>query len=205
VTLRIAAALSLILGVAVLLAYLELIGRGPWQPPAVRHALAMKRRRSAPAAFAPLSFADYAALPRGPSPRVRDELESRGVTMEGYVQRIMQAPDGDLHLDLAERVPRGGFGNYAIAEITPEWRRGSASFRYDALLAAFRPRLGGITPWEGGPRRVRLRGPLLHDASHEDARPRRNAAAPLSAWEIHPVTGIELWSDAERRFVEYPR
>ena len=67
---------------------------------------------------------------------------------------------------------------------------------------------GAVTPWPGGPRRVRLSGWLLYDFQYDrPATPwsRQYSAPRLSGWEIHPVTRIEVWDDARGEWVEVPR
>ena len=207
-TLRVAAALALLLGAAALLAYLHELGKGPWADPAARHLRAVKDRAASPAAVEPLAFAELEGLPRRRRLAEYAPLETRGVVVEGYVVRILHAPDGDLHLDLApEPVGRAGpFPRYAITELTPQWRRGSRNWSHDRLAATLRPTFGGATSWEHGPRRVRLSGWLLYDYPHEGWVPSGFLPLrPVSAWEVHPVTRIELWDDSLQGFVEYPR
>jgi len=202
VILRVLAAASLVLGVVLLVGYLLALGEGPFASTAARHLRAMKNRAGAPPRFGALPIAGMAALARGGSYRSYGALEARGVAVEGWVERMIRATDGDFHLDL--RGPAGPGTPYAIAEITPAWRRGSRRWSYDALVAALRAD-GGVTAWEGGPRRVRLSGWLMYDFPHEGMRPRPGMPPAVAAWEIHPVTKIEIWSDSLARFVEYPR
>jgi hypothetical protein len=203
VILRLAAVLSLALGIATLLAYSYVVGKGPLAGSASRHLRAMKDRTEAPRAYEPFSIAALAALPRGGSPFRYAAIESRGVSVEGYVERMLRASDGDFHLDL--RGAAGPNAPYAIAELTPQWRGRSVPWSYEQLVATLRPSRGGVTPWDGGPRRVRLGGWLMYDFPHEGMRPRLGLPTPVGAWEIHPVTRIELWDDSTGGFVEYPR
>jgi hypothetical protein len=205
VTLRIAAVFGVLVGLAGITAYFHLLGKAPWTSMTERLLREHKDRSTAPASFEPMTLAAVAALPRRASLATRAPLERRGVVVEGYVQRMLRAVDGDFHLDLAPE-PRGqAFSPYVVAEITPSWRRGSSTWSYDRLLDAFGPLRGGETPWAGGPRRVRLRGWLLYDEPHE-VRPVRTRYPPaLAAWEVHPVTGIEIWDDGLGRFQEYRR
>ena len=208
--LRFAAALSLLLGAAALAAYLHIMGYGPLAGEAARHMRGLKDRRVAPASVSAFTLADFAALPHREALAGNTPLERRGVTMEGYVQRFMRAVDDDYHLELAPtaRAPGGRDTVYATAEITPASRRGSQRWSYEALLAAFRPNRGGATAWNSGPRRVRVSGWLLYDFPY-DAPPSdwtmRMASPRISGWEIHPVTRIELWDDAQQRYVDLPR
>ena len=94
---------------------------------------------------------------------------------------------------------------FVSAEIPTEWAHGSEHWRYPYLVAAFRPVAGGVTPWDGGPRRVRLRGWLMYDAPYEGQRSPFGFPDKISFWEIHPVTGIEIWDDRSGRFAELSR
>lgn len=207
-TLRIAAALSLVLGVAALLAYLHLLGKGPFADPAARHMRAMKDRITAPASCETITFAGMEHLPRGRPVAEYAAVERRGAVLEAYVQHVLHAPDGDFHLSLAPLPPHreGPYYRSAIAEITPQWHRHSKTWRYERLTELFRPAFGDVTPWEGGARRVRLSGWLMYDYPHEGFVPKDPHLLPaVSAWEIHPVTRIEFWDDSLGAFVEYPR
>jgi hypothetical protein len=206
-TLRLAAAAALALGVTTLLLYLHFLGKGPWADPRARHMRAMKDRTSAPDSFAVYSFEAFTNLPRRAPLATYAALESRGGTIEGYVQRIRHAPDNDVHLDLANesRGPDGPIQPYLVAEVPGPWRARSSTWKYERFVEVLRPTRGSVTPWDQGPRRARLSGWLMYDYAHEHRRPRPERPVAQSAWEIHPVTRIELWDDSLRRFVEYPR
>jgi hypothetical protein len=202
---RVTATVALILGAAGLLGYLHLLGKGPFASFTARHLRALKDRVDPPTRVEPVTIQDIEALPQNRSAAEYSGTERRGVTIEGYVQLLKRAPDDDHHLELV-LTPRGSGGpdtNYVTAEITPAFRRGSTRWRWDALVAAFRPNHGGVTPWGGGPRRARITGWLLYDYRLY-SRPNPRWRAPrLSAWEVHPVTRIELWDDSLARYVEY--
>jgi hypothetical protein len=208
--LRLAAALALLLGAAALAAYLHIMGHGPLAGAAARHMRALKDRSTAPAAVGVFGLAEFAALPHREGLAGYEPYERRGVVMEGYVQRFMRAVDDDYHLELAptSRASGGPDTVYATAEITPAFRRGSRRWSYESLVATFRPNRGGATPWDAGPRRVRVSGWLLYDYPY-DAPPsewaRRMASPRISGWEIHPVTRIELWDEAHGGYVDYRR
>ncbi len=207
--LRLVAGLALLLGIAALAAYLLLVGRGPLASPAGRHLRAMKERRDAPTAVMPFTLADFHALPHDAPMAEVAALERRGVSLEGYVQRMLRASDGDTHLEIVvtPRAPGGPDTAYVTAEIAMPWRRGSRAWSYESLLAAFRPNHGGATAWEAGPRRVRVTGWLLYDFQH-DVRPSQYSlihGSRVTGWEIHPVTRIELWDDSLHGFVDHPR
>jgi hypothetical protein len=203
VTLRIAAAVALVVGIAALFADLHLRGDGPFAAPEARHRRAMQDRSGSPTVIANVTFAELAALPRRLPVAEASGFERRAVRLEGYVQRMERRPDGDLTLEIApvRGEPGAPAAACVIAGIAPAWRRGSQTWRYDALLATFRPGRGGVTAWDGGPVRVRLSGWLLDDAAADDP----GAAPRLTGWAIDPVTRIEVWDDARAAFAEAPR
>lgn len=203
--LRVAAALSLLLGAAGLLGFLHVVGKGPFASAAARHLRAMKDRVAAPDAVADYAFADFAALPHHAPLAEYAAVEQRGVRLQGYVQHLLRASDGDLHLEVAAGPAQPEWPNavYVTSEITPQWQRGSDAWAYDPLVAAFRPASGGVTAWDAGARRVRLTGWLLYDYQYD--LPQGPAQPRLTGWEIHPVTRIELWDDSLATFVEYRR
>jgi len=192
--------LVLVLGVAALFAGLVLLGRAPGLPERTRHLRAMKDRLDPPPSVRDVTMADFAALPHhGPfAERVR--LERQGVRMAGWVQRVFQSGDGDVHLDLAEhrRTALDRDTTYVVAEVTPLWRRKRPGWAYDSLLVALRPNRGGPVRWDAGPARVRLSGWLLYDHQYDvpvsDWTLTRGSTR-RTGWEIHPVTSIEVWDD----------
>ena len=209
-TLRIAASLALTLGLTGLLGFLQVLGEGPFATPQARHMRAMKDRGGAPPDAAPVSFARFDSLPFRRPVAEYAPLERRGVVLEGYVRHMLRAPDGDIHLEVTATLPGpGAHLPYATAEITPRWHGNAPRWSYESLRAAFRSRSGGAaTRWHDPPRRVRLTGWLMYDFQFESRRPdltRPASEERLSGWEVHPVTGIEIWNDARAAFVEVPR
>lgn len=197
-------------GAAVLIVGLALLGRAPGLTPELKHLRRMKDRSQPPPSTRDMRMADFAALPHHPPFAERVRLEAQGVRMTGWVQRMLLSGDGDVHVELAEnrrtRLDRDTV--YVVCEISTWWRNVRKSWAYDSLLVAFRPNRGGATAWEAGPRRVRLSGWLLYD--HPYDKPASNwtltqAAARLTGWEIHPVTGIELWDDSTQTWMELAR
>jgi len=94
-------------------------------------------------------------------------------------------PDqGDLHVHLrAARQPQCGVGGLRnqqiVTEVTPHFQPPTTGWSYEALLDLCQRQA-----------RVRISGWLLHDYQHI----RDIGAWRASAWEIHPVTSIEVWS-----------
>ena len=207
---RLLAVATLVLGAASLYAFLVLLGFGPGSPPALRLLRAGKQRTDVPRTLAPYALADFAALPHAaPLAEVR-EIQGRGVVFEGFVQKMLWASDGDLHLELVD-TPRGPESRdtlYLTAELTPPLRDGAPGWSYETLVAALRPNRGGVTAWERGPARVRVSGWLLFDWQYDKVPSPwavANAAPRLTGWEIHPVTRIERWDDAALAWREVPR
>jgi hypothetical protein len=208
VTFRTLAALTLSLGAVTLLAGLALLGKGPGVPREMRNLRAGKERTSAPATYSAWTADSFVALPHGKLLTVVQPLERRGVSLEGYVQRTMFAPDGDLHLEIAADPMGPGDRNrpYVTGEITPRWR-GPGRWSSEALVELFRPNRGGVTPWEGGPRRVRVSGWLLYDFQYDGIPTTwsvQNISPRLTGWEIHPVTRLEVWNEASGGWDEVP-
>lgn len=212
-TLRVAAALGLALGFGLFLAFLHEVGKSPWSSAADRHLREMKDRVTAPERYAAMTHDEFAALPSGLSLADYAALERRGVSIEGYVQQLNRVIDGDYGLLLVPGFPSTIVNDTlpVITELTPQWQRGSRSWRIDRLAPALRPQDWFLPPWPGGPRRARISGWLLYDYPHDPrTRPRHVGpgdplARRLTGWEIHPVTRIELWDDSLAAFVDWPR
>ena len=202
-TLRLFAAFAFIMGAAILITYLTVLGVAPWASAKTRHLRAMKERSTTPRAYERMTIPEMQALPRHAPLAYYSKLERRGVYIEGKVIKMLRAFDGDFHLDLA--APSGEPLPYAVTEVTEAFSRGSATWNYEGISVALRPNEGTTAPWEGGPRRVRLSGWLMYDYQHEGTIHSDRPPPILTAWEIHPVTRIELWSDSLGRFVEYAR
>jgi hypothetical protein len=205
VILRIAAALALLLGLVALLLFLQLVGEVPWSPPELRHLRAMKERAALPPALTAMTVADFAALPHDRPLAEVAPLERRGAALEGYVQRMVTATDGDIHFELVAppRVPDAPDTAYVTAELTPRWRAGRPGWTFESLVAALHPNDAGPTPWPSGPLRARLSGWLLYDFQYDQRYGGHDAR--VSGWEIHPITRIEVWDDPAGHFVDVPR
>jgi hypothetical protein len=96
--------------------------------------------------------------------------------------------DRDTYILLVVDLTRTDSTPRVAIEVTPRWRARMRQRGEDWSTAALKARLLG--------RRVRATGWLLFDRPNEDASqhtavdPSRNART--TAWELHPVTGIEL-------------
>ena len=211
---RIMAALALMLGGGLWLAFLWRMNEGPFVSPEGRHLRNMKERKDAPASFTPFTFDSFAALPHTRSLAQFLPLERRGVSLVGYARWMNTWSDGDFHLDVTPiQMGLGDEGPMPVtAEITEWWRRGSKRWTYERLAAQFRPHDWYGPDWPRPPRLVRLSGWLMYDFEYDAPYlPSRQpiVAGPssrrLTGWEIHPVTRVEVWDDSLHRFVEYPR
>jgi len=208
VTFRTLSVLVFSIGALALLGGLAVLGFGPGVPRELRVLRAGKNRTTAPAAYAAWTPDSFVALPHARPLSVVEPLERRGVSLEGWVQRTMLAGDGDLHLEIVPtpRRPGGPDTAYVTGEITPRWRH-RGRWTNERLLALFRPNTGDTTPWDGGPRRVRISGWLLYDFQYDRAPSdwSLSTGAPrLTGWEIHPVTRIEVWDDARAAWQAVP-
>ena len=209
-TLRIAAALTLALGVLALMGFLHLLGKGPFVRPEARHMRAMKDRSLPPAEVTPMALAAFETLPYRRPLAEYETIERRGVVIEGYVKHMLRAADGDMHLEFTTAQPESaGPQPYVTAEITPQWHRGHPHWSFPSLRAAFHSASGGdVTRWSQLSRRVRLTGWLMYDYQFESRHPdlsRPPAEDRESGWELHPVTKIEIWDDTLAAYVEVPR
>ena len=207
--LRLTAVLAVVFGLTALLGYLQIVGKAPWSTPEMRHLRAMKDRASAPGRLAPFTDGDFASLPRDLPPESCGRFEARGVSFDGYVQRLVVAPDGDTHFELVSAPRRPGARDtaYVTAELTPQWRGESDRWAFEGLVASLRPNHGGATAWDSGPLRARVSGWLLYDFQH-DVRHSPDAlahGARVAGWEIHPITRLELWRDSLGRFADLPQ
>jgi hypothetical protein len=214
VILRVAAVLALVLGAAALLAFLHVLGEGPFVSLEASHLRDMKERLDPPTTVEPFTFDRMIALPHLRPVAEYSAIERRGVSLEGYVQHVLRANDGDFHLELVARPLGPGQWDtaYVSAEITPGIRArtaspsGASGWSYPALMERLRPKIGDVTPWPNGMNRVRISGWLLYDWQYDA--PWHGNSHPgdrLTGWEIHPVTGIEVWNERMKRFVEVPR
>lgn len=182
-----------------------------------------KLRLHTPASYSPMSLKEMIDMQPGcpyeesQVPEI-DRLERRAVVMEGYLVRVNQLADGktyahllrrgDIHLEIASAPdfhPAGSSALRVICEVTVafQWRREHwnleglaplAGLVSDSLIGHSYP---GGTP---GGARVRLSGYLLDDFVHCAAVGDTRA----TAWEIHPVTKIEVWNDDKKKFEPVP-
>ena len=204
------AALVFVAGAALLVTMVAMLGMAPGVPLESNHLRNMKNRLDTPNSYDALTLAEYHGLPSGASVGEYSAHERRAVQLEGHIQRMLLAGDGDLHLELDPAVVTGPVRDsaYVPCEITPGFRREAARWKFEALASVFRPRHGTATEWTGGPQRVRVSGWLLYDFQYArlpSPWSLEHDAPRMSGWEIHPVTRIEVWDTARLAFVEVPR
>jgi hypothetical protein len=123
--------------------------------------------------------------------------ESRAGGIEGYVVEVVEAGieaancysyrERDVHIHVASRAgaPRT---QWVVVEVTPRARLRAAESGRDWSAAALRSELLG--------RRCRFEGWLLFDREHADESEHTAPGSPgnwrATAWELHPVTSIEV-------------
>lgn len=124
----------------------------------------------------------------------------RAATIEGLVvdvkkggQETVNCGDSeeqyrDTHIEIALQGPDPDKRERVVVEVTPRWRAFVKAQGEDWTTAALRTRLVG--------RWVRFTGWLFFDDEHDDesenTRPGRALNWRATAWEIHPVTRIEI-------------
>jgi hypothetical protein len=98
------------------------------------------------------------------------------------------AEDRDTHIELVLDPMAGSPSQRVIVEVTPRWRAMMAAQGVDWSTRALRDRLLG--------RWVKVRGWMLFDMEHqnesENTAPGRERNWRATAWEIHPITSIEV-------------
>jgi hypothetical protein len=123
--------------------------------------------------------------------------ESRAGRVEGYVVEVVEGGieaancysyrRRDVHIHVAPRVdaPRS---EWVVVEVTPRARRWAVEWGGDWSAAALKAELLG--------RRCRFEGWLLFDREHADesehTAPGSRGNWRATAWELHPVTSIEV-------------
>lgn len=124
----------------------------------------------------------------------------KGASVEGYVESVYvggvesancdaKSPaNRDTHIELALDAQRSRPDQRVIVEVTPRWRRKVQARGEDWSTAALAAALTG--------HRVRVTGWMMFDSDH--ASESLNTRKPgktvwrATAWEVHPVTGIEI-------------
>jgi len=114
-------------------------------------------------------------------------IESTNCHASGVEQR-------DTHIELVLDPMAGSPTQRVIVEVTPRWRAIMGAQGVDWSTRILRDRLLG--------RWIRVRGWMLFDVEHqaesENTAPGRARNWRATAWEVHPVTGIEIVPRAAR-------
>ncbi|HEX7316833.1 MAG TPA: hypothetical protein VF297_23225 [Pyrinomonadaceae bacterium] len=164
--------------------------------PGRRAFLSLKNRVGAPK---PEEFDERVtleALLRPGEDRVRWS-ESRAARVEGYVVEVVEGGaeaancfsyvERDIHIHVARR-PDAPRTQWLVVEVTPRARRWAVEWGWDWSASALKEQLVG--------RRCRFEGRLLFDREHadesENTAPGSRGNWRGTAWELHPVTSIEV-------------
>jgi hypothetical protein len=155
-----------------------------------------KARVAIPKRYTPMTFAEFYALPDLPEEygqadwtTVRAYTE-RAVSVEGYIAGVRPSSAGDINAYLREHqqprcVPDENRGAQIVTEVTRAFQSPKTGWSYRAFLDLCDRQT-----------RVRFSGWLLHDFEHvQDV-----GDVQGSAWEIHPVTRIEVWDLTRHRW-----
>lgn len=169
-----------------------------------------KNRRQVPRQYQPISFAETLALPTFPAEYSEADvlqvaaIEGRAMALEGYISEVIQARDGrtygkppeqgDLHVHLLPSPPPVCFSGrdrdrQIVTEVTPHFRPPRTGWSLDGLVALCQ---------RGA--RVRVSGWLLYDYPGM----RGVGDWRATAWEIHPITRLEVWDEAARGWRDLP-
>lgn len=168
--------------------------------------VAQKNRREVPAAYEPLTFDAFLALPILAAQYIDADWRTvraqtaRAASLEGYIAEVFQASDGatygvapddgDFHVHLRPVPPSRcyaseGRGKQVVVEVTPHFQGAATGWTVDKLLALCDRQA-----------KVRVSGWLLHDYEHvQNVGDWRG-----TAWEVHPVTRIEVWEPHAARW-----
>ena len=161
------------------------------------HLAAQKRRIEIPPAYAPVEYGWVAKLP---APEIQtasdlaavEEVERHAIALAGYIVRVIPVPirlagsrttewEFHVHLRLGppQRCEYRDDPRNLIAVVTPPFQPPHTGWDLEALYDLCREQA-----------RVRLSGWLLYDYLSRAQVGRSRA----SAWSIHPVTQLEVWS-----------
>jgi len=174
--------------------------------PAIQALNRLKNRETAPTARDINPSASLAAMAR-PGPDETRWTERKAATVVGYVADVKMggietvncharsAHGRDTHIDLTA-TPSDAYDErrHVIVEVTPRWRAAVARSGVDWETDSLRQRLLG--------RCVRITGWLLFDREHRGQSDNTASSSEsvwrATAWEIHPVTKIEVLASCPR-------
>ncbi len=126
--------------------------------------------------------------------------EHRAASVVGFVRKVKAGgvetcnchatamEDRDTHIELVLHETSTAGTDVVVVEVTPRWRDFAAANNVDWSTARLRKEIEG--KW------VRVTGWLMYDLEHEtnaeNTEPGRASNWRRTAWEIHPVTRIDL-------------
>src|SRR5713226_2917472 len=159
----------------------------------------LKNRGAAPGDSDIDSSVTLAALLAPGDDRARWD-EGKAAEVSGYVFRVKSGgkettncgatdpPDEDTHIELVLSPDDSAKSRRVIVEVTPRWRAAMQAQGEDWSTSALKATIEGH--W------VRIRGWLFFDAEHwnqsENTAPGNPSDWRATAWEIHPITRIEV-------------
>ena len=129
----------------------------------------------------------------------RVEEEKRSVAVRGWIYAIKYEDDQDWHL-IVGTSPSGQSRTYLTCEVSGLPATNAASYRpleraresLARILHDVLPGPGSYTSYVAHPIPVRIEGSLFFDIDHPAGAVGPTGMHPKTAWEIHPVTRIEL-------------
>jgi hypothetical protein len=174
-----------------------ILGATPWQYLSL---VVQKGRTTVPVAYEPWAWADFLTLPTVPRAYPAPDwttvqgYTARAISLEGYMAEAYRWRDGDLHVHLraapsAHCFPGGPRQAQIVTEVPPAFQPPQTGWSAAVLRQLCEQQL-----------RVRLSGWLLRDFEHAEP----SSAWRVSAWEIHPVTAIEVWEEAGQAWQPLP-
>jgi len=177
-----------------------------------------KNRLSVPCSYSPMSVDDVLALQglphavrslpdNDPRSQYLHETEGKAVRVEGFLamtkdggQEGVNCGDAhrvDTHMELVDTDqidPKTNRQKHIVAEVTPWFHEDIPAWTTQGL-GGFASYLGGYTAQHQSrpPTKIRIYGHLFFDEAHAG-----NAGTWRgTAWEIHPITRIEIFEDGE--------
>jgi hypothetical protein len=165
------------------------------------HLAAQKRRTEIPPAYAPV---EYGWLTQLPTPEIRtgsdldavEEVERHPVALAGYIVRVIPVPtrlagwraaewEFQLHLRVGppRRCEYQDDPRNLVAVVTPPFQPPHTGWDLDVLHDLCQEQT-----------RVRVSGWLLYEYLSRG----QVGRSRVSAWSIHPITRIEVWSERDR-------
>lgn len=166
---------------------------------AVRELNPLKRRMTTPSPAELDSQVTLAAMV-APGDDTNRFYAGRGATIVGYVADVKvggvesvnchthEPKYRDTHIELTLDPLHDAGSKHVIVEVTPQWRETMAAKGVDWTTPTLRAKLLG--------RWIKVTGWLLFDFEHADAAQNTAPGARhvwrATAWEIHPITSIEV-------------